>query len=89
MSKSDLGQSAFRRTAAGAAAARSLQLQSYIGGRFVGARAGVALASAIDGRVVAHAHADELDFGEAVAHARGVGVRALLELDFQQRALRA
>jgi oxepin-CoA hydrolase/3-oxo-5,6-dehydrosuberyl-CoA semialdehyde dehydrogenase len=62
------------------------QLQSYIGGRFVGARAGQALASAIDGRTVAHAHQDEIDFGEAVAHARGAGVRGLLALDFQQRA---
>ena len=64
------------------------QLQSYIGGRFVGARAGAALASAIDGRTVAFAHADELDFGEAVDHARRVGVPALLALDFQQRAAR-
>ena len=51
-----------------------MQLQSYVGGRFVGARAGAPLASAIDGRTVAFAHADELDFGEAVAHARRVGV---------------
>ncbi|MCK9684526.1 phenylacetic acid degradation bifunctional protein PaaZ [Scleromatobacter humisilvae] len=65
-----------------------LQLQSYVGGRFVGARAGAALASAIDGRTVAFAHADELDFGEAVDHARRVGVPALLALDFQQRAAR-
>ena len=64
------------------------QLQSYIAGRFVGARAGAALASAVDGRVVAHAHADEIDFGEAVDHARRVGVPALLALDFQQRASR-
>ena len=65
-----------------------VQLQSYIAGRFVGARAGAALASAVDGRVVAHAHADELDFGEAVDHARRVGLPALLALDFQQRAAR-
>jgi oxepin-CoA hydrolase/3-oxo-5,6-dehydrosuberyl-CoA semialdehyde dehydrogenase len=64
------------------------QLQSYIGGRFVGARAGAALASAVDGHTVAHTHADELDFGEAVDHARRVGVPALLALDFQQRAAR-
>ena len=64
------------------------QLQSYIGGRFVGTRAGAALASAVDGRTVAFAHADELDFGEAVDHARRVGVPALLALDFQQRAAR-
>ncbi len=65
-----------------------MQLQSYVAGRFVGARQGAALASAIDGRTVAHAHADELDFGEAVDHARRVGVPALLALDFQQRAAR-
>ena len=64
------------------------QLQSYIADRFVGARAGAALASAVDGRTVAHAHADEIDFGEAVAHARRVGVPAFLALDFQQRAAR-
>jgi len=64
------------------------QLQSYIGGRFVGTRPGTALASAVDGRVVAHVHADEIDFGEAVDHARRVGVPALLALDFQQRAAR-
>jgi oxepin-CoA hydrolase/3-oxo-5,6-dehydrosuberyl-CoA semialdehyde dehydrogenase len=64
------------------------QLQSYVGGRFVGARAGAALASAVDGHTVAHTHADELDFGEAVDHARRVGVPALLALDFQQRAAR-
>ena len=64
------------------------QLQSYIGGRFVGTRPGAALASAIDGRPVAFAHADELDFGEALDHARRTGVPALLALDFQQRAAR-
>src|SRR5471032_2212264 len=64
------------------------QLQSYIGGRFVGTRAGAALASAVDGHAVAFAHADEIDFGEAVAHARRVGVPSLLALDFQQRAAR-
>ncbi|HEX7690271.1 MAG TPA: phenylacetic acid degradation bifunctional protein PaaZ [Burkholderiaceae bacterium] len=64
------------------------QLQSYIGGRFVGTRPGAALASAIDGRPVAFAHADELDFGEALEHARRTGLPALLALDFQQRAAR-
>ena len=63
-----------------------MQLQSYVGGRFVGARAGAPLVSAIDGRTVAFAHADALDFGEAVDHGRRVGVPALLALDFQQRA---
>jgi oxepin-CoA hydrolase / 3-oxo-5,6-dehydrosuberyl-CoA semialdehyde dehydrogenase len=57
-----------------------IQLQSYIAGRFTGTRPG--------GRTVAFAHADELDFGEAIDHARRVGVPALLALDFQQRAAR-
>src|SRR4051794_39032497 len=67
---------------------KPMQLQSYIGGRFVGSRPGAALASAVDGRTVAWAHADEIDFGEAVDHARRVGGPALLALDFQQRAAR-
>ena len=63
-----------------------MQLQSLIADTWVGTRAGQPLASAIDGSVVAHTHEDRLDFGEAVAHARGAGVAALLALDFQQRA---
>jgi oxepin-CoA hydrolase/3-oxo-5,6-dehydrosuberyl-CoA semialdehyde dehydrogenase len=63
-------------------------LQSFIGGRWLGERSAQALRSAIDGRVVASTHAEEIDFGEAVAHAREVGVPALLALDFQQRAAR-
>jgi oxepin-CoA hydrolase/3-oxo-5,6-dehydrosuberyl-CoA semialdehyde dehydrogenase len=61
-------------------------LQSYIAGRWQGARAGQPLASAVDGRVVATTHEDALDFGSAVAHAREVGIKSLLALDFQQRA---
>jgi len=67
---------------------KAYQLKSYIAGRFVGNQPGAALQSAIDGQVVAFAHADEIDFGEAVDHARRVGVPALLALDFQQRAAR-
>jgi oxepin-CoA hydrolase/3-oxo-5,6-dehydrosuberyl-CoA semialdehyde dehydrogenase len=63
-------------------------LQSFIAGRWFGREAGLPLASAIDGRIVATTHADEIDFGEAIAHAREVGVKSLLALDFQQRALR-
>ncbi len=55
-----------------------MQLQSFIADRWVGTRAAQALASAIDGSVVAHTHEDRIDFGEAVAHARGAGVPALL-----------
>jgi oxepin-CoA hydrolase/3-oxo-5,6-dehydrosuberyl-CoA semialdehyde dehydrogenase len=61
-------------------------LQSYLGGRVVGLRAGTPLASAIDGRTVAFTHLDEPDFAEAVHYARTTGVRNLLALDFQQRA---
>lgn len=63
-------------------------LQSYIAGRWVGQQAGTALRSAINGTTVSHAHADTLDFGEALHHARTVGLPGLLKLDFQQRAER-
>ena len=63
-------------------------LQSLIADRWVGSREGARLASAIDGSVIHHAHADELDFAEALEHARRTGAPALLKLDFQQRAAR-
>jgi len=63
-------------------------LQSYIGGRWQGREAGQVLRSAINGKPVASTHADPVDFGEAVRHARAVGVPNLLKLDFQQRAER-
>jgi len=63
-------------------------LQSWIAGRWIGQQAAQELRSAIDGRPVAQTHAEVPDFGEAVAHAREVGVPALLALDFQQRAER-
>ena len=63
-------------------------LQSHIADRWVGARAGSALASAIDGSTIHHTHADEIDFGEALLHARRTGVPALMAMDFQQRAAR-
>ena len=63
-------------------------LQSYIAGRWVGHHAGSALRSAVNGVTVAHSHADPLDFGEALHHARSVGLPGLLKLDFQQRAER-
>jgi len=64
------------------------QLQSYIGGRWQGQQAAQALRSAVNGRTVAHTHAEAIDFGEAVQHARSVGLPGLLALDFQQRAAR-
>ncbi|MBS0306052.1 MAG: phenylacetic acid degradation bifunctional protein PaaZ [Proteobacteria bacterium] len=63
-------------------------LQSYIGGRWFGHDAAATLASAVNGRPVAATHAEAIDFGEALAHARAVGLPALLALDFQQRAER-
>jgi oxepin-CoA hydrolase/3-oxo-5,6-dehydrosuberyl-CoA semialdehyde dehydrogenase len=65
-----------------------LQLQSYIAGRWLGQSPGQTLASAVNGQPVANTHADAIDFGEAVHHARGQGVANLMVLDFQQRAAR-
>ena len=61
-------------------------LQSFIGGRWIGTDAGQALKSAIDGHIVTHTHADQLDFAEAVTYARKSGVPALMAMDFQARA---
>jgi oxepin-CoA hydrolase / 3-oxo-5,6-dehydrosuberyl-CoA semialdehyde dehydrogenase len=63
-------------------------LQSLIADRWVGSREGARLASAIDGSVLHHTHADAIDFAEALDHARHVGGPALVALDFQQRAAR-
>ncbi|MEO5845539.1 MAG: phenylacetic acid degradation bifunctional protein PaaZ, partial [Caldimonas sp.] len=63
-------------------------LQSLIADRWVGTREGAPLASAIDGATMYHAHADALDFAEALAWARTRGGASLLALDFQQRAAR-
>jgi len=63
-------------------------LQSYIAGRWQGAQAGSALRSAVNGATVAHTHAEALDFGEAVEHARRKGLPALMAMDFQERAQR-
>ncbi len=63
-------------------------LQSLIGGRWLGAEGAVPLHSAINGALVHHTHAEAIDFGEAVAFARGTGLPALMAMDFQQRAAR-
>ena len=63
-------------------------LQSRIAGRWIGQQAAQTLKSAVNGRPVYATHAEALDFGEAVAHARRVGGPALLKLDFQERAAR-
>ena len=61
-------------------------LQSFIGGRWLGTQGAQLLNSAINGRPVASTHAEAIDFGEAVAYARNVGLPNLLAMDFQQRA---
>lgn len=63
-------------------------LQSFIGGRWLGAQGAQVLRSAINGRAVASTHAEAIDFGEALNHARTVGLSNLLAMDFQQRAQR-
>lgn len=63
-------------------------LQSFIGGRWLGAQGAQELRSAINGRPVASTHAEAIDFGEALAHARTAGLANLLAMDFQQRAQR-
>ena len=65
-----------------------MQLQSFIGGRWVGQEAAQTLRSAINGQPVARTHAEAIDFGEALAYARGTGLPALLKLNFQERAAR-
>ncbi|MBA3479791.1 MAG: phenylacetic acid degradation bifunctional protein PaaZ [Lautropia sp.] len=63
-------------------------LQSFIAGRWLGRLPAQELRSAINGSAVACTHAESVDFGEAVAYARRVGLPGLLALDFQQRAQR-
>ncbi|CAN5293264.1 phenylacetic acid degradation bifunctional protein PaaZ [soil metagenome] len=63
-------------------------LQSLIAGRWLGTTSAVALHSAVNGRLVHHTHAETIDFGEALHHARSVGLPALMAMDFQQRAAR-
>jgi oxepin-CoA hydrolase / 3-oxo-5,6-dehydrosuberyl-CoA semialdehyde dehydrogenase len=63
-------------------------LQSLIAGRWIGADAAVPLHSAVNGALIHHTHAEVIDFGEAVAFARGTGLPALMAMDFQQRAAR-
>ncbi len=66
----------------------SLVLQSFIADRWVGQQAAQSLHSAISGSEVAQTHSETIDFGEAVHHARTVGLPNLLKLDFQERAQR-
>jgi len=61
-------------------------LQSLIAGRWIGSTAARGLHSAINGRLVAQTHAEEIDFGESLHFARRQALPSLLALDFQQRA---
>ena len=63
-------------------------LQSFIAGRWIGQEAASLLVSAINGRPVASTHADVIDFGEAMHHARNQGIPGLMAMDFQERAAR-
>jgi oxepin-CoA hydrolase/3-oxo-5,6-dehydrosuberyl-CoA semialdehyde dehydrogenase len=63
-------------------------LQSFIGGRWIGAQPAQTLRSAINGRDRGPHPCGSLDFAEAVDYARRVGLPGLLALDFQQRAAR-
>lgn len=63
-------------------------LQSLIAGRWLGSRAASALHSAIDGHMVAATHAEQIDFAEALEHARTRGTASLMAMNFQQRASR-
>jgi oxepin-CoA hydrolase/3-oxo-5,6-dehydrosuberyl-CoA semialdehyde dehydrogenase len=61
-------------------------LQSFIAGRWIGEQAAQALHSAINGKEVAFAHAESLDFAEALQYGRTTGLNGMLAMDFQQRA---
>lgn len=61
-------------------------LQSYIAGQWFGTTEAKALISAIDGTTIAHTHQENINFRDAVAHARNTGLKNILALDFQQRA---
>ena len=61
-------------------------LQSFIAGRWIGEQAAQALHSAINGKEVAFAHAESLDFAEALQYGRTTGLDGMLAMDFQQRA---
>jgi oxepin-CoA hydrolase / 3-oxo-5,6-dehydrosuberyl-CoA semialdehyde dehydrogenase len=63
-------------------------LQSLIADRWIGAEAARSLHSAVNGRAVARTHAEEIDFAESLAYARGQALPALMALNFQQRAAR-
>src|SRR5690606_16268449 len=58
----------------------------HVAGRWVGREPAQPLAHAVTDETVAHTHREPVDFGDALAHARGPGLAGLLALDFQRRA---
>jgi oxepin-CoA hydrolase/3-oxo-5,6-dehydrosuberyl-CoA semialdehyde dehydrogenase len=61
-------------------------LQSLIAGHWLGQQPAQLLRSAVNGRPVAHTHAESPPFEQALDHARRVGLPALSALGFQERA---
>ncbi|MEY3638959.1 MAG: Bifunctional protein PaaZ [Pseudomonadota bacterium] len=52
-------------------------LQSFVAGRWMGQQAAQALHSAINGKEVAFAHAESLDFAEALHYGRNTGLQGI------------
>ena len=61
-------------------------LQSFIAGQWIGSEAAQGLTSALNGEVVYHTHAEQIDFEESLAFARRQGNQSLMAMDFQSRA---
>ncbi|WP_296982370.1 MULTISPECIES: phenylacetic acid degradation bifunctional protein PaaZ [unclassified Thalassolituus] len=61
-------------------------LQSFIAGQWLGQEAAQSLTSAVNGEVIYHTHAEQIDFAESLDYARTTGQKSLLEMDFQTRA---
>jgi oxepin-CoA hydrolase / 3-oxo-5,6-dehydrosuberyl-CoA semialdehyde dehydrogenase len=61
-------------------------LQSFIANQWIGSESAQSLRSAVNGKTIAHTHAEKIDFSQAVHYARSVGVPAIRQLDFQKRA---
>ncbi len=62
-------------------------LKSYVCGQWHQAETGfLDIASAVDGRTIARASTDGIDFAQVVAHARSIGGPALRAQTFQERA---
>ncbi|MFK4751600.1 MULTISPECIES: phenylacetic acid degradation bifunctional protein PaaZ [Oceanospirillaceae] len=61
-------------------------LQSFIAGQWIGSTAANPLASAVNGKLVYHTHAETIDFEQSLDFARRAGQQSLLAMDFQSRA---